>query len=141
MELARAFAAVSGGGGATAARPQSGGLLGLFRRADRKPEPARAEDDWDREERIVREWSAGAQARDNPFRRTACRALARVASAVRAQHGRLWGDKSLLAPIALGIACNEQGTEAVGALIEPHIRRAAQPRATACSPPRSGRSS
>jgi len=125
-ELGRAFAAVSGGGAASAARPQAGGLLGLLRRADRKPEPARAEDDWDREERIVREWSAGAQARDNPLRRAACRALARVASGVRARHGRLWGDRSLLAPIALGIACNDHGTEAVGALIEPHLRRAAQ---------------
>jgi hypothetical protein len=125
VELSRALAEVAGGGAATVARPQAGGLLGLFRRADRKPEPARAEDDWDREERIVREWSAGAQARDNPLRRAACRALARVASAVRAQHGRLWGDKSLLAPIALGIACNDHGAEAVGALIEPHVRRAA----------------
>ena len=87
-------------GAATAARPQAGGLLGRFRRAGRKPEPAHAEDDWAREERIVREWSAGAQARDHPLRRAACRALARVASAVRAQHGRLWGDRSLLAPIA-----------------------------------------
>ena len=125
VELSRALAEVAGGA-ATAARPQAGGLLGLFRRAERSPEPARAEDDWDREERIVRAWSAGAQARDNPLRRAACRALARVVSAVRAQHGRLWGNEALLAPIALGIACNDHGTEAVGALIEPHVRRAAQ---------------
>jgi hypothetical protein len=85
-----------------------------------------AADDWAREERIVRAWSAGAQARDNPLRRAACRALARVVSAIRARHGRLWGDKSLLAPIALGLACNDQGTEVVGALIEPHLRRAAE---------------
>jgi hypothetical protein len=125
VELSRALAEVAGGA-PTAARPQAGGLLGLFRRAERSPEPARAEDDWDREERIVRAWSAGAQARDNPLRRAACRALARVVSAVRAQHGRLWGNEALLAPIALGIACNDHGTEAVGALIEPHVRRAAQ---------------
>ncbi len=124
VELARAFAELSNGGAATAARPP-GGLLGFFRRAGRKPEPVHADDDWDREERIVRAWSAGAQARDNPLRRAACRALAKVASAVRAQHGRLWGDHRLLAPIALGLACNDHGTEVVGALIEPHIRRAA----------------
>ena len=126
VELAQALAEVSGAGGAIAARPPPGGLLGLFRRAERKPEAARPEDDWDREERIVRAWVAGAQARDNPLRRAACRALARVASAVRAQHGRLWGDHRLLAPIALGLACNDHGTEVVGALIEPHIRRAAE---------------
>ena len=50
----------------------------------------------------------------------------RVASAVRARHGRLWGDKSLLAPVAVGIACNDHGAEAIGALIEPHLRRAAE---------------
>jgi len=99
VELSRALAEISGGGAA---------------------------DDWAREERIVREWSAGAQSRDNPLRRAACRALARVVSAVRARHGRLWGDKSLLAPIALGLACNDHGTEVVGALIEPHLRRAAE---------------
>ena len=125
-ELARAFAEIAGGGAATAARPRAGGLLNLFRRAPGRAGAARAEDDdWEREERIVRKWSASAQARDHALRRAACRALVRLASAVRARHGRLWGDQSLLAPVALGLACNEQGAEAVGALVEPHVRRAA----------------
>ena len=125
-ELARALAELSGGGAAIAARPRPGGLLGLFRRGDRKPAPPNPDDDWDREERIVRHWLAGAQSRDNPLRRAACRALARVASAVRARHGRLWGDHALLAPVALGIACNDHGAEVAGAFIDPHVRRAAQ---------------
>ena len=125
-ELARALAELSGGGAATEARPRPVGLFGLFRRADRKPAASSADDDWDREERIVRHWVAGAQSRDNPLRRAACRALARVASAVRAQHGRLWGDHALLAPVALGIACNDHGAEVAGAFIDPHVRRAAQ---------------
>ena len=125
-ELARALADLSGGGAAIEARPRPGGLLGLFRRGDRKPAASAADDDWDREERIVRDWVAGAQSRDNPLRRAACRALARVASAVRARHGRLWGDHALLAPVALGIACNDHGAEVAGAFIDPHVRRAAQ---------------
>ncbi|HTO49578.1 MAG TPA: hypothetical protein VML91_18220 [Burkholderiales bacterium] len=125
-ELAQALAAVAGGGAAIQPRPRASAVLGLFRRADRSPAPARIADDWDHEERIVREWSAHAQSRDNPLRRAACRALARLASAVRARHGRLWGDKALLAPIAVGIACNDHGAEAIGALIEPHVRRAAE---------------
>jgi hypothetical protein len=125
-ELSRAFAEISGRGAASAARPRARGLRGLFRRSSGGGGPGRTEDDWDREERIVREWSAGAQSRDHPLRGAACRALMRVASAVRARHGQLWGDKSLLAPVAVGIACNDHGAEAIGALIEPHLRRAAE---------------
>jgi hypothetical protein len=120
-ELTRAFAAVN----APAPAPRSGGLLGLVRRRA-SPAPANGDDDWSREERIVREWSAAAQAREDPLRRAACRALVRVVSAVRAQHGRLWGDKALLAPIAAGLACNEHGAEQVGAMVDPLFRRAAE---------------
>jgi hypothetical protein len=122
-ELSRALAEIAGPAAAGAAKPR--GLLGLFRRSA-KPERPQADDDWQREERIVREWSAGAQARDNPLRRAACRALARLASAVRARHGRLWGDKALLAPIAVGLACNDHGAEIAGAQVEPHFRRAVE---------------
>jgi hypothetical protein len=125
-ELSRALVALSDSGAARAPRPRTGGLLGLLRRPARRVAPARAETDWEREERIVRKWSAQAQSSDDPLHRAACRALARVASAVRARHGRMWGDQSLLAPIAVGLACNDHGAEAVGALIEPHIRTAAQ---------------
>jgi len=125
-ELSRALAALSDSGVARAPRSRAGGLRGFFRRPEPPAAPARAETEWDREERIVRDWSAGAQSHQDPLRRAACRALARVASAVRARHGRMWGDKSLLAPIAVGLACNDHGAEVVGALIEPHIRAAAQ---------------
>ena len=55
----------------------------------------------------------------------AYRALARVTSAVRGRHGRMWGDRELLAPIAAGIACNEHGAEVIGRLIEPYLHEAA----------------
>jgi hypothetical protein len=125
-ELSRALAAISDTGAVRAPRSGAGGILGLFRRAERPAAPARAERDWDREERIVRDWSAQAQSIEEPLRRAAYRALARVASAVRARHGRMWGDKSLLAPIAVGLACNDHGAEALEGLIEPIIRAAAQ---------------
>jgi hypothetical protein len=123
-ELTRALAPVGGGGAAVEARPRTHGLLSLFRRAE-KGTPVRVEDEWDREERIVREWSARAQSESDPLHRAGCRALARVASAVRARHGRLWGDKSLLAPIAVGIACNDHGSNLVGSLVAPVVARAA----------------
>ena len=120
-ELSRALAALSDTGAARAPRSGAGGILGLFRRAERPA--ARAESDWDREERIVRDWSAQAQSDQDPLRRAAYRALARVASAVRARHGRMWGDASLLAPIAVGLACNDHGAE-----VDRHAHRAAHPR-------------
>jgi hypothetical protein len=125
-ELARALAALSTGSATIAAKPRTGGFLGLFRRSAGKPVAPRAADEWTREERIVGEWTARAQSEADPLRRAAYRALARVASAVRARHGRMWGDKSLLAPIATGIACNDHGAEVVGRLIEPLVRAAAE---------------
>jgi hypothetical protein len=128
-ELSRALAALSDSGASVRQcgepRSRAGGILGLFRRAERPAAPARAESEWDREERVVRDWSAKAQSDEDPLRRAAYRALARVASAVRARHGRMWGDKALLAPIAVGIACNDHGAGVIGALIEPYIRAAA----------------
>jgi len=103
-ELSGAFAARSTPGPAIAAKPRTRGFLGLFGRSASKTTAPRVEDEWAREERIVAEWSVRAQS---------------------ARHGRLWGDKSLLAPIATGIACNDHGAEVIGRLVEPHIRDAA----------------
>jgi hypothetical protein len=50
----------------------------------------------------------------------------RLVSAVRARHGRLWGDRALLVPIAVGLACNDHGAELAGALVEPYFRRAVE---------------
>ena len=116
------LAAAAPGAAAPEARLRS--LLALFRRPAGKPAAA-DDDDWAREERIVRGWSARAQSDADPLRRAACRALARLASAVRAQHGRLWGDRALLVPLATGIACNDYGSSEIGRLIEPYLREAA----------------
>lgn len=123
-ELAQAFAALA----ESAAEPPAsrpGGWRALFRRAEKARPPARVDDRWACEERVVRDWSARAHSDRDPLRRAAFRALARVASAVRGRHGRLWGDKSLLAPIALGIACNDHGAEVIGGILAPHVRAAA----------------
>jgi hypothetical protein len=125
-QLSRALAALAEGAAAEAPKSRTGGWRGLFGRAAKPPQPVRGEDAWTREERIVREWSALAQSDSDPVRRAACRALVRVTSAVRGRHGRIWGDSRLLAPIAVGIACNDHGAEAIGALVEPWIRTAAQ---------------
>jgi len=88
--------------------------------------PPHAEDDWEHGNRLLREWANQAQSADSPLPKAAYGALIRIVSAVRAKHGRTWGDATLLGRLAVGLACNEQGGEVIGALIEPHVRRAAE---------------
>ncbi|MGA8054643.1 MAG: hypothetical protein WCA12_12440 [Burkholderiales bacterium] len=112
--------------GVSASGTRRRGLLhclgSLGRRAEADPD---ADDERARDERVLREWTAKAQSSEDPLRRAAYRALVRVVSSVIARHGRMWGDAALLAPIATGLACNEQGSEEIGRLIEPHFRTSA----------------
>ena len=103
-----------------------GRVLALVRgvRSGKNARP-RTEDEWEREERVLRAWTEKAQAAEDPLRKAAYRALLKVVSAVRIKHGRLWADRALLTSLASGIACNEYGSEALGRFIEPHVRKAA----------------
>ncbi len=67
---------------------------------------------------------ARATAETSPVPRAALRAVARVAGAVCARHGRLWGEPALLAKVAARLACNEHGSVALGQLIEPVVATA-----------------
>lgn len=125
-ELSAALFTLSDAPAAPGNESGRGGLFRFWRRPSHNKAKPLVEKQWDREERIVREWIAKAQSTEDPPRKAAYRALVRVASTVRARHGRMWGDKALLAPIATGIACNEHGSELIGSLIEPHLRRAAE---------------
>jgi hypothetical protein len=87
---------------------------------------ARDEDDWAREERVLREWGVKSQSADDPMQKATYRALLRIASAVRGRHGHLWGNPAVFAPLVTGLACNEYGAELIGQQIEPLIREAAQ---------------
>ena len=84
------------------------------------------EDRWGREEKALRQWATGTETGDDPLREAAYRSLARVVSAICVKHGRLWGDKSLIAPLAVDLACNEYGSISIGQLIEPYIREACE---------------
>ena len=127
-ELSMALPAWSTGTGAPPAkRTRTGGLLGSLRRFRRNMDTrSRVEDDWAREERIVREWAAKSHASDDATLKSAYRSLIKVVSAIRGRQGRLWGDATMLAPLITGLACNDCGGELIGRLIEPHVREAAQ---------------
>ena len=76
--------------------------------------------------RAIRRWDARALTTTDPLQRAACIALARVASAMHARHGRIWGDRGLIATVATDLAANDYGSEEIGRLIEPYVQQAAQ---------------
>ena len=59
------------------------------------------------------------------MRAAACRALARIASALVVRHGSIWGDRDTIAALALDLACNAYGSDVLGDLIDPLVRKAA----------------
>ena len=127
QEVAAAFAAAGAREGVSSNgdAPARGFLRRLFSRRSPVETPRHVEDDWEREERLLRSWSDKTQNGD-PLERAAYRALSRVVSGVRGRHGRLWGERTLLTEAAAALACNEHGAEVIGRLIEPHIGAAAQ---------------
>jgi hypothetical protein len=72
-------------------------------------------------------WEAGARTGTDALRRAACRALARVASALFVRHGRIWADRDTIAALAEDLACNAYGSEEIGRLIEPMLMKAVAP--------------
>ena len=79
-----------------------------------------------RDVRAIRYWESQADAVADPVQRAACLALVRVSGAMHARHGRIWGDRALIAAVATDLACNDYGSEELGRGIEPHVQRAAQ---------------
>ena len=111
---------------AAPAAPQScpGFWSRLFHNA--APAPVPAEEAETSDLRAIRRWDVQAQTTSDPLQRAACLALARVASAMHARHGRIWGDRGLIATVATDLAGNEYGSEEIGRLIEPYVQQAAQ---------------
>ncbi len=78
-----------------------------------------------RDVRAIQHWETQAQSTTDPLQRAACLALVRVAGAMHARHGRLWGDRGLISTVATDLACNEYGSEEIGRIIEPHVQNGA----------------
>ena len=85
---------------------------------------ARAEFDAAFAARAVADWEGRAARERDATACAALRAVARVAGAVCARHGRLWGEPALLTSVAVRLACNEHGSVAIGRLVEPPIAEA-----------------
>jgi hypothetical protein len=98
-------------------------LLGLARNRSGPPPPHEVAED--RERRVLAAWQQHADGANDPMARAAYRVLQRLASAMLIQHGRLPGERTLLATLAAELTCNEYGSDLIGRLIEPHVREAA----------------
>jgi hypothetical protein len=62
---------------------------------------------------------------DDALQRAGCKALARVMSALFTTHGCAWGTPDLIVSLATNLASNIHGSDVIGGLIEPILRRAA----------------
>jgi len=108
---------------AATAKGPAAWLFDLFPR--RRAPAAIAGPDLPAEQRWLAHWERTARATDDPARKAACSALRRVVSALLIRHGRLWGDRALIASLATDIACNALASERIGGLLEPVLHRAA----------------
>ncbi len=98
---------------------------GFWAKLTGRSAPPPAEETESRDLRAIRRWEAGARDAADPLQRAACQALARTAGAMHARHGRIWGDRGLLAAVATDLACNDHGSEEIGRMIDPLVQRAA----------------
>jgi hypothetical protein len=108
---------------APAAQRPAGGLFAR-RRARRAPARPVLDRGWGPDQVFECERKAGAAS--DEVQRLAYRTLARVLSALFTTHGEAWGSRELIVRLALGLACNQFGSEVIGRTIEPLLRRAAE---------------
>lgn len=54
------------------------------------------------------------------------RALAKVVGALLVRHERVWGPREVIAAIAADLACNEAGSDAIGAMVDPWVLEGAR---------------
>ncbi len=95
--------------------------------------PAAAERAEARERRLVEQWRAsGGQ---ETLEGSTHRALARVAGAIQARRGRLWGERALLVELVTALVCNEHASRAIGSLIDPLVEEAVRRRGLRRLPP------
>ena len=105
-------------------RDQGGWFKRLFGKKSPAPPPEISRPEY--EEKVRRKWAQQAHDGAEPIQRAVYRALSRAVSAMHIKHGRVWADRDVLARLAEGMACNDYGSWAIGKLIEPLLRAAAE---------------
>jgi len=80
----------------------------------------------DRERRALATWETAAHTTTDGLQRAAYASLIRVVSAVVARHGSAWGGRELIGKLAVDLASNTYGSEAIGRMLDPWIREPAR---------------
>ena len=115
--------------GLSAPAPDAGGqgkgfgLKSLF--AKKPAKPAVVESVEQRHQRSIADWQQKAVSESDALKQAVYSALATLGNALVIKHGRIVGEAELLASIAVGLACNQYGSEAIGDMIAPYIEQAA----------------
>jgi len=110
---------------ASAVAAPAKGARGLFARLGRSRGDTR-DADTEPQDRVVAALQAKGNEAGDAVRRAACRALARVVSALLVRHGRVWGSRELIAALATDIACNHLAADEIGHLLDGWLPDAAE---------------
>jgi hypothetical protein len=97
-------------------------LVGADRQRTRPLFPADSAAERDR--LIASEWRKRARAATDRLDAACFDALDRIATGIMGRHGRLVGDKALLAELAVTLVCNGYGSEVIGDAIIPFFQEA-----------------
>jgi len=110
----------------TTAPTRKGGfsLAKLFGAKPAKVKSAPAESLEQRHQRILANWKKLAESNNNALSGAVYSALAQLANALIIKHGRIVGDRTLLASLVTGLVCNQHGSEVIGELIAPWVDQA-----------------
>jgi hypothetical protein len=98
------------------------GSRGVVR--ERRTDPPAADRRWGPAE-IARVAEMAAQA-ETPLQAMVCRTLGRVMSALFTTHGHAWGTRELIVSLTTDIAANAWGSMAIGRVLDPLLRNAAE---------------
>ncbi len=121
-ELSQAFSSHSN----PAEKSDEGKRRGLFGFGKSKERPAAPTESPDvRDRRVATEWQKKAESSNDRLDEACFRALGTVATAIIARRGRLYADHKVLSELALILACNDYGSEVIGAAIQSLLQEAA----------------
>ena len=86
-------------------------------------------------QRLLSAWEEKVDSSDDPLAGSIYLALAKVANAIIIKHGRLAGDKALLASLVCGLVGNDHGSAVIGEMISPYIQQAVDEESYRLLPP------
>ena len=109
-----------------ATRPRSSGfsLARLFAKNPVSKNKPATEGLEQRHQRILADWKQRAANDTDELCSAVFSALAHIANALVIKHGRILGDKDLLASLVTGMVCNQYGSEIIGEMISAPIQQA-----------------